>query len=82
MSHLPNVKTSHEPPRPADLRARYTTPGGSWVDVCGPDGKYTGHQWKCLGCKDGSSFPDCGPLDTMRPAAAKHAANCQAIHLG
>lgn len=73
---------SSQPERPDDLEIRFSTVGGSYVDVAGRTGFMDDHYWWfCYGCKDRSEFPAQGDLRRMREAGNRHANECRAIPL-
>ncbi|WP_330173000.1 hypothetical protein OG875_04975 [Streptomyces sp. NBC_01498] len=69
-----------EPKRPKDLDTRFSTTGGSWVDVlAGRTGSHTAYYWFCRGCKDDAvSRPD---RNQVVGEARGHAASCTAAHV-
>ena len=71
-----------QPDKPDDLEIRFSTVGGSYVDVAGRPGFRGDHyRWFCHGCKDRSEFPAQGDLRRMREAGNRHANECRAIPL-
>lgn len=71
-----------QPDRPDDLEIRFSTVGGSYVDVAGHTGWQSDHyRWLCHGCKDRSSFPEQSDLNSMRNRGNRHAGECRAIPL-
>jgi hypothetical protein len=69
----------NEPDRPKNLLIRFTTVGGSYVDVTGKHSDKT--RWDCHGCGDSSDRPEDDFLFRIRPDANNHAATCRAIPL-
>jgi hypothetical protein len=71
-----------QPDRPDDLEIRFSTVGGSYVDVAGRTGFRGDHyRWFCHGCKAHSEFPEGSDLRSMRQAGNRHANECRAIPL-
>ena len=80
---VPVVETKpSQPDRPDDLEIRFSTVGGSFVDVTGHPGWKSDHyRWFCHGCQDRSNFPEQGGLRDMREGGNRHANACRAIPL-
>ncbi|WP_030554194.1 hypothetical protein [Streptomyces exfoliatus] len=70
-----------EPDRPKNLLIRFTTVGGSYVDVTGPGQHSEKNRWVCHGCGDSCELPEGDFLFRIRPDANSHAATCRAIPL-
>lgn len=78
----PDTASGMQPERPDDLAIRFSTVGGSYVDVTGNPGYREDHyRWSCHGCKAYAQFPEKGSLYDMRVGANTHANECRAIPL-
>jgi hypothetical protein len=73
------ARTRREPPRPHDLQVRYSTSGGSHVDVTGSGREKDTHKWHCHGCREESRIPR--DFEAARGDANDHARYCHAIPL-